>query len=200
MIGDAPTTDDSWRRAGATRGEPRGLRRTREDPELESPGNPGREDTGGARDALERLRAAGPVLEHEAAVDEVQHPVDQDRRDEDVVEIAEHGHEVGNQVDRRDEIEDGGAQRDLGGFRQHRVEGEAADRAHDVRERAQKRPHPSRLSATSSLTSLTASVSSAPFTLRPRSIMARQKGQAVPTMSTLASSASSTRIRFTRFS
>ena len=36
-----------------------------------------------------------------------------------------------------------------------------------------------RLSATSSLTSFTASVSSAPFTLRPRSIMARQNGHAV---------------------
>src|SRR5439155_250090 len=202
-----PTDADGHERAGAGGERARGRARerarvlgTREDPQLEPSGNPGSQDARRASDTLERLRAAGPVFEHEAPVHEVQHPVDQDRGDEDVVQVAQHGDEVRDQVEGRDEVEDGGGEHDLGGLRQHRVDGEAADRAHDVRQRAQERLHGSRLSATSSLTSFTASVSSAPFTLRPRSIIARQNGQPVPTRSTFASRASSTRIRFTRFS
>src|SRR5207245_10828825 len=80
-----------------------------------------------------------------------------------------------------------------------RVGGEARDGACDVRQRPEKRAHQSRLSATSSLTSLTWSVPSASFTLRPRSIIARQNGQPVPTMSAFVSRISSTRIRLTRF-
>src|SRR4030095_11182539 len=139
-------------------------------------------------------------LEHEAPVHEVQHAGDQDGGDEDVVQVTQHGNEVGDQIDGRDQVEDGRGQRELGGLGQHRVDGEAADGADDVGKRAQDRSQGSRLSATSSLTSLTPSVSSAPFTFRPRSIIARQKGQPVPTRSTLASSASSTLIRLARFS
>src|SRR6267142_2964145 len=190
-----PLTDEPPTRRGADAG----LTRLGEDPQLEPSRDPGRQDSGGARDALQRLGATRPVLEHEAAVHEVQHPVDEDRGDEDVVQVAQHRNEVRDQVDGRDQVQDGGGQRDLRGLRQHRVEGETADGANDVRQGAQERLHGSRLSATSSLTSLTLSVSSAPFTFRPRSIMARQKGQPVPTRSTLASSASSTRSRFTRF-
>ena len=71
-----------------------------EDAQLEPLRDPGREHPRRARDPFQELGAAGPVLEHHAAVDEVQDSVDDDRGDDQVVQVAEHGDEVGDQIDR----------------------------------------------------------------------------------------------------
>src|SRR5437867_8716142 len=82
----------------------------REDPNLEPLRDPGGEHPRRARDPFQELGAAGPVLEHHAAVHEGQDSVDDDRGDDQVVQVAEHRNEVRDQVHRRDELEDGGRQ------------------------------------------------------------------------------------------
>src|SRR5262249_13821783 len=101
--------------------------------------------------------------------------------------------------DRRHQVDDRSRECDLRGARQHRIGGKTSHEPDDVRQRPQQRLHP-KLSATSSLTSLTASRSSAPTTLRPRSTIARQNGHAVATVLAPVASSSSVRMTLTRFS
>src|SRR5688572_31712961 len=176
-----------------------GSRRAGEDAGLEAARDPQREHARGARDRVEGVGAAGPVLEDERPVDPVQDAVDHDRRQEQIVEVADQRNEVGDEIDRREQVEGGGAEHHLGGLREHGIADQAGDQACQVRDHAKQRRH-SRLSATSSLTSLTARRSSASFTLRPRSTMARQNGQAVATTLAPVSSSSSVRMMFTRLS
>src|SRR5947207_8971388 len=84
-----------------------------EDPRLEAARHPGGHEPRRAGDALERLGVAGPVLQHEPSVHDVEDPVHEDRRDEHVVERAEDRDEVRDQVHRRHEVEHGGRDRDL---------------------------------------------------------------------------------------
>src|SRR5262249_51133506 len=143
---------------------------------------------------------ARPVLQDEAAIDVVEDAVEDDGRHQDVVQVTEQRNEVGDEVERAHQIDRGGRQRDLGRPWQYGVGDESRDETRHVRQRLEQRPHGSRLSATRSLTSLTASVSSASFTFRPRSTMARQNGHAVPTTLAVVAINSSTRTTFTRFS
>ena len=89
---------------------------------------------GGRRTDVRRVRAAlveGPtVVIHEVGRHEPQEPFECEQHDADVVQLTEDGHQVGQQVHRRDDVEEG-----------QRREGLHHDRGQRLTHQARRQPH-----------------------------------------------------------
>jgi hypothetical protein len=94
------------------------------------PGQPGQRDLG-----------AWPVLEDQPAIDVVEDPIEQDGRQQDIVQEADERDEVGQQVDRVRQVEDRRGQGDLRRARQQWIDGQAPDQPGDVGQGPKQRFH-----------------------------------------------------------
>ena len=103
--------------------------------------HPGGQHRGGTRDPIQRRGAPGPVSKDERAIDPGQDPVHDDGADQDVVHPTYERHQVGNDVQRAQQVDDRRCNHDLQARRENRVAYETRRGARNRRQRAEKRLH-----------------------------------------------------------